>query len=234
MNHVIKISKESMQKSMKTISGDRNRTNLLRKWEQQAIAFLVQIIPRWLSSNALTFIGFLGNVLIFVAFVLAANLDVVYLLFGVLGFAISWFGDSLDGRVAYYRHLERKNYGFALDITVDWLGIIMIGLGFMIYIPAPFQLIGFGFVVFYGWEMLTTLLRYRITGKYSIDSGLLGPTEVRIIISLILILEVIVKGSILYVSIIVTSLLFINNIIDTAKLLKYSDEVDAQDKEEKK
>jgi len=230
MNQVTKMTKESMHKSKKLITNDRERTNILRKWEQQAIAFFVQIIPGWISSNNLTFIGFLGNVLIFVSFVLATYLSVEFLLLGVLGFAISWFGDSLDGRLAYYRHLERKNYGFALDITVDWLGIIMIGLGFMVYMEEPFRVIGFCFVVFYGWEMLTTLIRYKLTGKYSIDSGLLGPTEVRIIISLILILEVFVNGSIIYISILATTFLFITNIIDTKKVLKLSDEADLSEK----
>jgi len=87
-------------------------------------------------------------------------------------------------------------------------------------------------VVMYGWEMLTTLLRYKITGKYSIDSGLFGPTEVRIVISLILIIEVIFKGSILYISSIVTAILFLMNIIDTRKLLKLADECDIREKEQ--
>ena len=118
MNNTTKVTKESMQKSLKVISGDRDRTNILKKWEQQAIAFLVQIIPGWVTSDMLTFTGFLGSVLVFVSFVLARFLAPEYMLLGVLGFAISWFGDSLDGRLAYYRHLERKNYGFALDMTI--------------------------------------------------------------------------------------------------------------------
>lgn len=233
MNNTTKVTKESMQKSLKIISGDRERTNILKKWEQQSIAFLVQIIPSWVTSDMLTFTGFLGSVLVFVSFVLARFLAPEYMLLGVLGFAISWFGDSLDGRLAYYRHLERKNYGFTLDMTIDWLGIIMIGLGFMVYMDGYFAFIGFCFVVFYGWEMLTTLMRYRLTGKYSIDSGILGPTEVRVILSFILVLEVFVKGSILYFSIIATAVLFVANIIDTKKLLKIADEIDVREKAEK-
>jgi len=106
------------------------------------------------------------------------------------------------------------------------------GLGFVVYVDGPWEMAGFAFVVMYGWEMLTTLLRYKITGKYSIDSGLFGPTEVRIVISLILILEVIFKGSILYISSIVTAILFVMNIIDTRKLLKLADECDIREKEQ--
>jgi phosphatidylglycerophosphate synthase len=225
---------QSINKVIELISDERERTNILRKSEQKTLAFLARRIPSWLSSDMLTGIGFGGNILTFSSFLLAAYLSTPYLLLGVLGYAISWFGDSLDGRIAYYRHKERKWYGFSLDITVDWLGVILMGLGFVVYTEGPWELVGFGFVVLYGWEMITTSVRYKVTGKYSIDSGLFGPTEVRIVISLILIVEVIFKGSIQYVSLIVTSILFVMNIIDTKKLLKLANEYDNREKEQNK
>lgn len=178
----------------------------------------------------LTVIGFSGSIIVLSGFVLAAYFGKSYLLFGVLGYIISWFGDSLDGRVAYYRKQPRKWYGFVLDVTVDWLGVILMGLGFVIYVSSAYKIIGFLFVVLYGWEILTAQLRYKITGKYSIDSGLLGPTEVRIIISLILVSEVLLDGSIIYLSGIACVVLFIANILDTRKLLNAAD---IRDKEEK-
>jgi len=217
---------------LKVISEDRERTNLLRKPEQITIAYLVKRIPDWISSDMLTGIGFFGNVITFLSFLLADYVNPYYLLLGIAGYAISWFGDSLDGRIAYYRHKSRKWYGFALDITVDWLGIVLMGLGFVVYVDGPWEIVGFAFVVLYGWEMITTLLRYKITGVYSIDSGLFGPTEVRIIICLILLSEVLFKGSILYISSIVTIALFVMNIIDTKKLLKMADEKDIKEKEQ--
>ncbi len=223
---------KSLIQTLKVISSDRDRTNLLRKYEQSLIAYLVQRIPSWISSDMLTFIGFSGSIIIFVGFVLATYIHSSFLLLGVAGFMISWFGDSLDGRVAYYRKKPRKWYGFALDITADWLGIILMGLGFVIYATGFWEFFGFGFVVLYGWEMITTLVRYKITGKYSIDSGLLGPTEVRIVLSLIFILEVVVHNSILYMGVIATAGLFIANLVDSIKLLKLADECDIREKEQ--
>ena len=217
---------------LKVISSDRERTNILRKSEQQTIAFLVKLIPSWVSSNMLTGIGFFGNVLTFVSFLLATYIHPYYLLLGTVGYALNWFGDSLDGRIAYYRHKSRKWYGFALDITTDWLGIVLMGLGFVVYVNGAWEVVGFAFIVMYGWEMITTLLRYKITGKYSIDSGLFGPTEVRIVISLILVAEVFFKDSIIYFSTVATAILFIMNIIDTNKLLKMADECDIREKEQ--
>ena len=128
----VSINSKTHKNALKVISSDRDRTNILRKYEQNLIAWLVQRIPSWISSDMLTFIGFSGSVIIFVAFVLATYLHPAFLLLGVAGFVISWFGDSLDGRIAYYRRKPRKWYGFALDITADWLGIILMGLGFVI------------------------------------------------------------------------------------------------------
>ena len=223
---------QPLSKVIELISVDRERTNVLRKSEQKALAFLVQRIPSWISSDMLTGIGFGGNILTFFSFLLAAYVNTPYLLLGVLGYAISWFGDSLDGRIAYYRHKERKWYGFSLDITVDWLGVILMGLGFVVYADGPWEIVGFGFVVLYGWEMITTSVRYKVTGKYSIDSGLFGPTEVRIVISLILIGEVLFVGSIQYASLMATFILLIMNVIDTVKLLKLANEYDNEEKKQ--
>lgn len=219
---------------VKIIAEGRNRTNLFRNSEQKFIAYLVQRMPNWFSSDMLTAIGFLGSIMTFVSFLLAFYVHPTFLLLGVLGYFVCWFGDSLDGRIAYFRHIPRKWYGYALDITVDWLGVILIGLGFVVYVDGPWEFVGFGFVVLYGWEMITTTVKYKITGKYSIDSGIFGPTEVRIILSLILIIEVILHNSIQYISLVATLLLLISNFIDTNKLLKIADEYDLKEKEQNK
>jgi len=214
---------------IKNVFADRARTNLLKKQEQIAISWLVQRIPAFISSNMLTGIGFFGNIIVTASFILAAYFSRSFLLLGLLGFLISWFGDSLDGRLAYYRNKPRKNYGFALDITIDWVSIILIGVGYTIYADGAWTLLGYGFVVMYGWEMIIALLRFKITGRYSIDSGIMGPTEVRIIIGLIMIAEVFSPGSLNYSALIVVTALFIFNITDTRRLLRVADEIDKKD-----
>lgn len=218
------------QEVVNAISKGRERTNILKAWEQKAIVYLVQVIPSWISSDMLTGIGLFGNFLVCLSFVLGAYVDPLFLLLNIVGFSINWFGDSLDGRIAFYRKKARKWYGFSLDLTVDWIGTILIGLGFMIYVGSAWMFIGYAFVVMYGWAMLTAILRYKITGQYSIDSGLLGPTEVRVIISSIILLELIVIGSLIYSGIVVSLVLFITNIVDFKKLLKLADHKDKLDR----
>lgn len=212
--------------ALSKIAKDRHRTNLLKKYEQITIAFLVQHIPSWVTPNMLTAIGLVGSFIAAMSFVLATYVNRYLLLLGIVGFAINWFGDSLDGRLAYYRNTPRKWYGFSLDFSVDWLTIIMISFGFIVYANGALKLLGYAFAVMYGWAMITALLRYKLTDKYKIDSGLFGPTEVRVIISLVLILEVLFEDSLLYTAAVVCVLLLLVNIIDFLKLLKIADERD--------
>lgn len=226
-------NKKKMAKTLKIISKDRQRTNILRAWEQRTIAYLVQIVPEWISSDGLTAIGLAGNVIVAASFVLGATVNRFWLLLALLGFAINWVGDSLDGRLAYYRNKPRKWYGFSLDITVDWIGTILIGLGFMIYVPGVWKYAGFLFVVMYGWEMITAQLRYKIGGKYSIDSGIFGPTEVRILLATFVICEVIIPGSIAYLATAACVFLLISNLVEARKLLQLADDRDSQERREK-
>lgn len=231
-NVMKKLLKETIE-TLSIISQGRHRTNLLKNQEQRALAYLVSRIPNFVTSNMLTAIGFTGGIITFLSFILALYINKYLLLLGVLGFLINWFGDSLDGRLAYYRNASRRWYGFSLDITIDWITTILIGLGFVVYVKGVAELLGFFFVVMYGWEMITTLLRYKITNKYSIDSGILGPTEVRIIISIMLIIEVFLQGSIIYFACIACVCIFISNLIETKKLLEVANEKDKSEKEDK-
>ncbi|GHV59245.1 hypothetical protein FACS1894182_13040 [Bacteroidia bacterium] len=213
------------------ITKDRNRTNILKKYEQQLLAVLVQKIPAWVSSNMLTGLGFVGSFVTAGSFIMATYFQREWLLVGILGFMLNWFGDSLDGRLAYYRNRPRKWYGFSLDFIVDWLTNILIGCGYIVYAQGQSELIGFGFVVLYGWAMMMALLRYKIINQYTIDSGIFGPTEVRILLSVILVLEVLFKDSIMYSAMIACLILLILDIKDFRKLLKMAD---LRDKEEKR
>lgn len=221
-----KVPPARITRIMEILAQDRKRTNLLRKYEQRALAYLVQKVPSSVSPDMLTAFGLAGGVTVFLSFILAAYFDRCYLLIAVAGFAVSWLGDSLDGRLAYYRNKPRKWYGFALDITIDWISIVLIGCGYIIYTEGNWELLGYGFIVMYAWEMIIALMRYKITGQYSIDSGIMGPTEVRIIVSLILITEAFIPGSVKYSSMAACVVLLILNLHDTNRLLKAADLLD--------
>lgn len=220
-------------KTLKRIFQDRKRTNILRTAEQATISYLVKKVPSFITSNMLTFIGTVGSVIVLAGFILAAYGNRHYLLLGIPGLAINWLGDSLDGRIAYYRNIPRKWYGFSLDIIMDWISTVLIGLGYIVYARNQYELIAFVFVVLYGWAMIISQLRYKITDIYSIDSGFVGPTEVRIILSVIFIFEASFGHLIEYFAGAMCAILFIINVIDTRKLLKLGDIRDNAERAEK-
>jgi len=210
-------------KTLKRIFQDRKRTNVLKSAEQATISYLVKRVPPFVTSNNLTFLGTIGSVIVLAGFILAAYISRYYLLLGIAGLAINWLGDSLDGRIAYYRNSPRKWYGFSLDIIMDWISTVLIGLGYIVYARNQYELIAFVFVVLYGWAMIISQLRYKITDIYSIDSGVVGPTEVRIILSFIFILEASFGHLIEYFAAVMCAILLVINFIDTKKLLRMGD-----------
>jgi hypothetical protein len=107
-------------------------------------------------------------------------------------------------------------------------------LGYMVYAKEAYELIAFIFVVLYGWAMIISQLRYKITDVYSIDSGLVGPTEIRIILAVIILLEALFAHLIEYFACGICITLFIINIIDTRKLLKLGNIRDDLERKAKK
>lgn len=220
----------SEQKINKKLFQDRKRTNILSNLEQRFITYLVPKIPNSLSSDGLTAIGLFGSLMILGSFLLAEYVNISFLLLGVVGFFIQWFGDSLDGRIAYYRNKSRKWYGFALDIIMDWISTVFIGLGYVFYATGDFKYLGFTLVALYGWAMIISQLRYKVTDLYTIDAGLFGPTEIRVVICLVFVLEVVFPGSIDYSVLLICIVLFFINLSDSRSLLKLGDLRDKQEK----
>ncbi|MEZ4910344.1 MAG: CDP-alcohol phosphatidyltransferase family protein [Saprospiraceae bacterium] len=211
-----------------TSTNQRKRTNILKNFEAKTIQFLCSIMPDWISSDMLTFIGGIGSIIIAVGLYFG-NENQIWLLISIFGFIVQWFGDSLDGRLAYYRNTPRKWYGWSLDITVDWLSVGIIGFGFYYYFNS-LKPVAFLFIFAYGWSMINALLRYKITDVYSIDASAVGPTELRIIICLFILAEFIFPNALLYFGVFGSALLIVINTFDTISILKAGD---ARDKSEK-
>jgi phosphatidylglycerophosphate synthase len=224
-------NQEKKKNAKEKLFKDRKRTNILIKPEQRFISYLVKRVPSYISPNILTFIGIMGSALVLLGFALAYYSHHNYLFLCIIGLFINWTGDSLDGRIAYYRNIPRKWYGFSLDIIMDWVGTVLIGFGYFLYAKDEYELIAFLFVVLYGWSMIISQLRYKITNIYTIDAGLVGPTEVRIIIALIILIEIVLPNTMQYFTGTICIILFFINFIDTRKLLRLGDERDDSERD---
>ena len=99
-------------------SPERRNASFLAVAEQQVIRAILPRIPKSITSMHLTIIGLFGAFLCS-ASLIACNWSLAWTPLFMLGVALNWFGDSLDGSLARYRNEERPRFGFLVDHTCD-------------------------------------------------------------------------------------------------------------------
>ena len=150
---------------------------LLGPLERPALQWLAAHMPRWVNPDILTGVGVFGTLVTFMGYVLSGQ-NRMWLWIASLGYVINWFGDSLDGTLARYRHIERPRYGFYIDHVTDAICqvITFIGLGL-----SPYVTFNVAMVALAGYLLLSILVYVNtyVIGLYRLSYGKLGPTEVR-------------------------------------------------------
>lgn len=156
---------------------------LLGPLERPALHWLAGHMPSWVTPDILTGIGILGAGITFAAYCLA-NLNIHFFWLASLGLVVNWFGDSLDGTLARFRHSERPRYGFFVDHTVDVFSEMLIVLGMGL---SPLVRFDIACLALIGYLMLSVFVYVRtyVDGVFQISYGKIGPTEVRLIIILL-------------------------------------------------
>jgi hypothetical protein len=81
--------------------------------------------------------------------------------------------------------------------------------------------------------MINALLRYKITNAYAIDTNLMGPTELRIIICIFIVLEYFISNTLIAFGLGGSLILIIFNFSDLMKILQEGNKKDATEKAEK-
>ncbi|MBQ8462233.1 MAG: CDP-alcohol phosphatidyltransferase family protein [Bacteroidales bacterium] len=160
----------------------RIQTSFLNAAEKKALVWLAERQPKWMTSDILTFIGFLGAVIIAVGYALSAN--PVFLWLASFGWIINWYGDSLDGTLARVRKQQRPVYGFFIDHTVDCINesIMIIGIGmspFMQFDVAIMCLVAYLLISVYVY------ISAHLKGEFKLTYGKMGPTELRVILIIV-------------------------------------------------
>ena len=152
---------------------------LLGPLERPALQWLAAHMPAWVSPDICTAIGVLGALLAMISYELS-NINPNYLWLASLGFFINWFGDSLDGTLARYRHIERPRYGYYIDHTIDVVCQVMIFLGLGL---TPYISFNVACLALISYLLLSVLVYIRtyVVGEFKISYGRLGPTESRAI-----------------------------------------------------
>jgi phosphatidylglycerophosphate synthase len=159
---------------------------LLGPLERPTLRWLAAHMPAWMTPDLCTLIGTLGALLTLISYGLS-NINPDYLWLASLGFLINWFGDSLDGTLARYRHIERPRYGYYIDHTIDVICQVMIFLGLGL---TPYISFNVACLALISYLLLSVLVYIRtyVVGEFKISYGKLGPTESRVIAVLLNIL----------------------------------------------
>jgi len=160
---------------------DHKRVNdiLLGPLERPALQWLAAHLPARATPDHMTVIGIVGALIIMISYGLS-RFEPAFLWLASLGFIISWFGDSLDGTLARYRHTERPKFGFYIDHVTDVLTeiIIILGLGMTPYVS--FSVASLLCIAYITMSVLI-YVRMNVTGEFKISYSKLGPTEIRVL-----------------------------------------------------
>jgi len=150
--------------------------------ERRALLCLAAHLPSWVSSDQLTFLGFVAMLLAGCSYV-SSRWHPVGLLLATMFLALNWFGDSLDGTMARVRNRQRPRYGFYVDHMIDSFGalFVMAGLGLSGYVDWR---IAMGMLIAFLLLSIETYLASYTLGVFKLSFAKLGPTEIRILLGL--------------------------------------------------
>ena len=156
---------------------------ILGPLERPALRWFCERMPGWVVPDTLTAIGVLGSFMILFGYWFT-QIDAGFLWLASFGYLVNWFGDSLDGNLAWFRKIERPKYGFFIDHTVDSfsMAVIFIGLGLSAYVRLDVAAIA---CIGYLLMSIHAYVRAFVSGKFKISYARIGPTELRVVAVLV-------------------------------------------------
>jgi archaetidylinositol phosphate synthase len=158
----------------------RITSTILSVIEKPLLKWLVARLPARVTPDMLTAFGLFGAVLAGLGYYLS-NFSNYFLWLSSFGLFINWYGDSLDGTLARYRHIEKPLYGFFIDHSMDSVTMVLIGIGAGLSPYARFDLALFALVAYLLMSILV-YLNTHVSGVFKISFYGFGPTEVRLFI----------------------------------------------------
>jgi archaetidylinositol phosphate synthase len=147
-------------------------------WERRQTTAILACLPAWVTPDHFTFLGLAGSAFAGLCYALSGR-SPLFLVGAVMGVALNWLGDTLDGNLARARQCERPRYGFFIDHSCDVLSQLAIFLGIG---ASPYAHLSSACLVLLAYWMATlmSLITLVATGKFHIVYWGIGPTEIRI------------------------------------------------------
>jgi hypothetical protein len=118
-------------------------------------------------------------------------------------------------------------------MNLDWISTILIS-GAFLYYASDYPLLAFMFMASYGQTFILAIMRYRITDVFLIDADSpIGPTELRIIMTVSTATEYFVPGFIIWFAVAGITVISVLNFVDFFRLIKIANAKDAAESAEK-
>ena len=149
--------------------------------EKRLLVWMAERTPKAISSDHLTALGFISQLMAGAAYALAAG-DRRLLWLVNLFLVLNWLGDSLDGTLARVRDRQRPRYGFYVDHMADTFGTLALLAGLACSGSVHWQIAAGLLVCFYVLCIEIYLATYTM-GHFHLSQGILGPTELRILLA---------------------------------------------------
>ena len=159
----------------------REHRSLLAPGERLILVWLAAHMPKSLTPDHLTLIGFIGILVSGLSFGAAAR-DVRALYLVVVCLAVNWFGDSLDGTLARVRDTQRPRYGYYTDHVLDLIGTVALvcGMGASGFMT---PVVALGLLTAYLTVMAEVFLSTHVQKVFRLSFLFFGPTELRILLA---------------------------------------------------
>jgi phosphatidylglycerophosphate synthase len=126
-------------------------------------------------------LGFAAQIAAGICYALAAW-DRRMLLAAIVGLAVNWFGDSLDGTLARVRQQQRPRYGFYVDHILDSIGAVAM-MGGLALSGVMYPVIAIGLLVAFLLLSIQSYLATYTLGEFHLSFWHFGPTELRILLA---------------------------------------------------
>lgn len=159
----------------------RENNGVLAAAEKRVLVWLAQRMPSRVNSDHLTALAAVGMLACAVGFA-AGAWNRAALLAVILGLAVNWFGDSLDGTLARVRNCQRPRYGYYVDHVLDAAGILVLVIGLAIsgFIT---PVVALALLTAYYLVSIEVYLATHALGRFRMSFWKLGPTELRVVLA---------------------------------------------------
>jgi phosphatidylglycerophosphate synthase len=160
----------------------RDHRSVLAAAEKRLLIAIATSLPRRIHSDHLSGLALLSMFGVGAAFA-AMRVTPGAWIAVIVGLALNWFGDSLDGTVARVRHHERPRFGFYVDHVIDLAGTAALFAGLAgsgLMTPWLAMAVLVGYLLLCAESFLAT----HATGVFRMSRWGVGPTELRLLIAL--------------------------------------------------